>query len=1766
MGLVYDYNNTYTDNSPFDKVKVVPEGKVLYKESNPTRSVYFQGQKTTKHGIAIETENGWHLVDVEEYLNNFGNSLDEKQLNTISKIYNIDVSQYLQQGEALPEETRTEEEVTEQQEEVSVERQEEVQELQQELVEEKAEEVIDVLEEQLEESSEALEEISEELEDKEISPKEAEILENQRLLEAQAIKNDLLETISQLAEERLKEGNPLKLSEAKELYESLDKKSREVLDELREFFTLEDLISEANRRLIENKFDEFVEQFFPNDLDEDKESNLEKLENALDKTKEALLGLSELFNEEDLGRLINLAKEKFDEFKETFASAQDLSEEVKEALIDEALDKVLETKEASPEKLYQESIEYLEKSQGDYKEHIDKITRFFLGQSFSDFNFSTLMKNVESLGFERTLTALANTFAGILALDNNLEPLDIYQALELMKDFSKKGKTYELLQNLCVSYSVDLEYSKRGYQSFKEEVKGASEICENKLGSLAFFIDAFLPQYETQLVHGYFRFVPNINKVLQHTSNELANLADQKDIPRQMFNPLVRSSLIKRMLEEKEKEHEEFLKQVEIERQIEEQQIKELSENIRLPEKLKNLFEDFPSAVRELINHSPEAKVGIGNTEENLVNLALLAGMFDRLDGTLKVVLNDDTDRALSGLLYQASTYLDAIKERYSTQLKAKAESVKDFDKQVFAAALKTLTDSYACAEGESEEVCKNRLHTELLSRVKEAVRNLAFLPKEGKRFDAQNLKTDELGNIIYENHSELNKEWDVESHLDSFVIRFRNLASSLIAYHLFDQYNPNVEELAKKIDEIEQTKGMPLDVYLEQEHEGVEDDVRLNEVLGELSNIFSDIETKEDLDALVIGTAPYAYKINAFMKEVFGEYNGTKEYSFSNKFEDTVSYGEFENYEDAILDILKTKVPKENPLYLFDNFSPNVIHTQTPPISFDEEIPIIGEEEQASLTEESATESEVPLEKISYSEVTFEDLENLKETLDENESLTLYVDEDKEVEIKKIGNRLSCAFRSGNKTLGTLQLKDLKKLGKDFKTAVDEAFETISEATSQDKLLNSSIEQLNKAIKEKKKSKKKAKKKSKKKTKEKEEKPSEETRTEEITEIPSQTEEVPESTSSTEETSEPSPTTEVSSEAKESETKTSKKKAKSDKKESEKTNKKSSKNQKETIKEEDKEEVKENLEQQASEIVLEEEKKEAVEEVETSLSAEKEEYYSNLINLFSSPSTISYVAEAIQQAVDFDPEVEKDIKGLIYFGIFKPENLDKVSPYFVSIDNAYAYLADFEKAYNEDKDFKKLVDVSYDVLDEYTSSTKKESLRSVAEKVFKQSKNPLARSVAQTILQRTSDESYISDRLKKKIRNETYTKLFEQISKSNEYIEMPLTDKISLEVITGEEGKPDVATFKFVESEENEHYLTLDDIDNPLLSDNLLIIYAALENPNVAVYLPYFSKILSEDDFEFSLESFSFGKKSLGERGFYYIREGEKTKVFSKTSDFLAEAFAIVDTLRPNVETETITEEETTEAQKEEQQESSETKKEKQKKDKKKSKSKKKPKGKKEVVDAKITDEGIQTTVQTEDEQGLIQQEEVDASPDKAIVSLTNRVLKKFNLPSLPYKKDEELLKDAEKIAENIEKEKARISEDKRLVYYSDTNEILDALLEFVLQEKPEDKELRVPARDVIKNYSGNRFKEKLVKSLIPKIVAVYDLSEEDLSSLVEGLDFPDKIDAYQHKVNKSNLSASVVEDFKRIVKDALSKIGVEASESFILDEIIKAFVEIAR
>ncbi|ABJ91471.1 hypothetical protein YS40_077 [Thermus phage phiYS40] len=1744
MGLVYDYNNTYTDNSPFDKVKVVPEGKVLYKESNPTRSVYFQGQKTTKHGIAIETENGWHLVDVEEYLNRFGNALDEEQLNTISKIYNIDISQYLQQEEISPEETKIEEKTTEQKEEVSVERQEEIKELQQELAEEKTEEVVDVLEEQLKEGSEALEEISEELESKEISTKEAEVLENQRQLEIQAIKNDLLEAISQLAEERLKEGNPLKLSEAKDLYESLDKKSKEILDELKEFFTLEDLISEANKKLIESKFDEFVEQFFPNDLDEDKESNLEKLENALDKVKEALFELRGLFNEEDLGKLVNLAKEKFDEFKETFASAQDLSEEIKEELIDEALDKVLEPKETSPEKLYQESIEYLDKSQEDYKEHIDKITQFFLGQSFADFNFSSLMKNVESLGFERTLTALANTFAGLLALNNSLEPLDIYQALELMKDFSKRGKTYEILQDLCISYSMDLEYSKRGYQSFKEEARSASSLCENKLGGLAFFIDAFLPQYETQLVHGYFRFVPNINKVLQHTTSELIKLADQKDLPKQIFNPLVRSSLIKRMLAEKEKEYEELLNQAEIQRQIEEQQIKELSKSIRLPEKLEEIFEDLPSAIRELINHSPETKIGIGDVEENLANLALLAGMFDRFDGTLKVVLNDDTDRALSGLLYQASTYLDAVKERYSTQLKAKSESVRDFDKQVFAEALKVLIDSYVCAEGESKEACTNRLNATLLSKVKESVRNLAFLPKEGKLFNAQNLKTDEFGNIVYENHSEPNKEWEIESYLDSFVNRFRDLASSIVAYHLFDQYNPNVEELSKKISEIEQAKGMPLETYLEQEIEGVEDNVRLNEVLREISSIFTDITTKEDLDTLVFGTAPYVYKINTFMKEVFGKYDGTKEYSFSNKFEDIVPYSEFEDYEDAIFNILKTKVPKENLLYLFDDFSPNVIHTQTPPIVFEEEIPAIGEEEQPSLTEETSSIPEAPLEKVSYKEVAFEDLENLEKTLDKGEFLTLYVDEDKEVEIKKIGNKLSFAFKSNDKIIGTLQLEDLKKLGKEFKKAVDEAFETISEATSQEKLLNSSIEQLNKAIKEKKKSKKKAKKK----IKEKEETPSEETRAEEAVETASQTEEVPEATPSVEEASE---------EARKTETRASSKKAKSDK-----TKKTSSDKQREKAKEF----AKENLEQQASEVVLVEENKEAVEEVEKSLSDEKEEYYSSLINLFSSPSTISYVAEAIQQAVDFDPEVEKDIKGLIYFGIFNPKNLDKVSPYFVSIDNAYAYLVDFEKAYNEDEDFKSLVDVSYEILDEYSSSTKKESLRATAEKVFKQSKNPLARSVAQTILQRTSDESYISDRIKRKIRSETYAELFKKISKSNEYIEMPLTDKISLEVITDEKGKPEVATFKFAESEENEHYLALDDTDNPLFSNNLLIIYAALENPNVEGYLPYFSRMLFESDFEFSLENFSFGKKSLGERGFYYIREGEKTKVYSRTSDFLAEAFAIVDTLRPNTEAESIQEEETTEAQQEEQQKSSEAKKENRKKEKKKSKSKKKPKGKKDVVDVNVTEEGIQTTIQTEDEQGFIQQEKVNISPDKAIVSLTNRVLKKFNLPILPYEKDEELLKEAEKIAENIEKEKARVSEDKRLIYYSDTNEILDALLEFVLQERPEDKELRVLAKDVIKSYSGNKFKEKLAKSLIPKIVAVYDLSEEDLSSLIEGLDFPDKIDAYQYKINKNNLSTSVVEDFKKIVKDALSRVGIEASESFILDELIKAFVEITR
>lgn len=1708
MGLVYDYNNTYSDNSPFDKVKVVPEGKVLYKESNPTRSVYFQGQKTTKHGIAIETENGWHLVDVEEYLNNFGNALNEEQLSTISKIYNIDLSQYLKRDEETLSEEKVSEEVVEQQEEV----QQEV--LEEQTTEEKIEEISDALEDKLEEASEELEQITETLEEEKVSSKELEILENQKLLEVQTIKNDLLEEIIKLAEERLREGNPLKVSEAKELYENLNESSKKVLNELSEYFTLEDLISEANRRLVENKLDEFIEQFFPNDLDEDKESNLEKLDDALDKTREALLDLRELFNENDLSKLFNLVKEKFDEFKRTFASAQDLSEEVKEKLIEDALDKVLETEESSPEELYQESIEYLDKSQEDYKSHIDKITKFFLGQSFNYFNFSALMRNIDSLGFERTLTALANTFAGLLALNNDLEALDIYQALELMKDFSKRGKTYELLKDLCISYSVDLEYSKRGYQSFKEEVRGATELCENKLGSLAFFLDSFLPQYETQLVHGYFKFVPSINKVLQHSSNELKNLANDKNIPRQILNPLTRASLIKRMLKEKEEEHEEFLQKAEIEKQIDEQKIKELSKHIQLPEKLEELFEDLPSSVKELINHAPEAKVKLGDIETNLANLALIAGMFDRLDGTLKVVLDEDTDRVLSGLLYQASTYLDAIKERYSTQLFSKAESVKDFDKQVFAEALNTLVDSYVCVEGESEEVCRNRLHAALLSRVKEAASNLAFLPKEGKLFNAQNLKIDENGNIVYEDHSEPNKEWEIESYLDSFINRLRDFASALVAYHLFDQYNPNVEELAKKISDIEQSKRMPIGVYIEQEVEGIENNVRINEILQELSVIFSDITKREDLDALVFGVAPYVYKINTFMKEVFGKYDKTKDYSFSNRFEEYVPYVEFENYEDAVLNILKTKVPKENLRYLFDDFSPNVLHTNLPPINISEE---------QTSTEEKVLETETPieteglLEKVSYNEVNFDDLENLKESLDENESLSIYVDEDKEVEIKKVGNNIYCTYKSKGKVLGQLQFDDLKKLGKDFKTAVDEAFETISEATLQDNLLNSSIEQLNNALKEKNKSKKKAKKKNELK----------QTEKEDSKEEAAASVEAPTSVDSKEKTSEEVP-----------------------------------KQKKTTKKKKAKEEVKEKLEEQASEIVLEDAKKEAIEEVEASLSDEKDEYYSSLINLFSSPSTISYVAEAIQQSENFDPEIEKDIKGLIYFGIFKPENLDKISPYFVSVDNAYAYLLDFEKAYNTDEDFKKLVDASYESIDEYTSSAKTESLRSIAEKVFKGSKNPLARSVSRTILQRTSAESYISDRLKKKIRSDAYKKFFERISKSNEYVEIPLTDKLSLEVITGEKGKPEVATFKFVESEENEHYLALDDTDNPLFSDNLLIIYAALENPNVDTYLPYFSRMLSEDNFEFSLENFSFGKKSLGEKGFYYIKEGEKTRVFSKTSDFLAEAFAIVDTLRPNVEAKAIQEETTEASQEEQQQESSEAKKEK----KKKTKSKKKPKGEKEVVDEKITDEGMQTIVQTEDKQGFIQQEEVDASPDRALVSLTNRVLKKFNLPTLPYKKDDELLKDAEKFAENMEKEKSRVPENRRLVYYSDTNEVLDALLEFVIQEAPEDKELRVAAKDVIKNYSGSRFKEKIIESFIPKVVSVYDLSEEDLSSLIESLDFPDKIDAYQHKINKNNLSTSIVEDFKKIVKNALAKVGVDVSDSFVLDEIIKAFVEITR
>ncbi|MEM0332901.1 MAG: hypothetical protein QXX30_00360 [Candidatus Aenigmatarchaeota archaeon] len=85
MGITYDKLGQFSNDSPYDKVIFVPEGKVFYRQDKPTELSYFPGEYVgTKNGIYVK--DNWVLESVEEYYAKYGPNLQEERRKKLEKL------------------------------------------------------------------------------------------------------------------------------------------------------------------------------------------------------------------------------------------------------------------------------------------------------------------------------------------------------------------------------------------------------------------------------------------------------------------------------------------------------------------------------------------------------------------------------------------------------------------------------------------------------------------------------------------------------------------------------------------------------------------------------------------------------------------------------------------------------------------------------------------------------------------------------------------------------------------------------------------------------------------------------------------------------------------------------------------------------------------------------------------------------------------------------------------------------------------------------------------------------------------------------------------------------------------------------------------------------------------------------------------------------------------------------------------------------------------------------------------------------------------------------------------------------------------------------------------------------------------------------------------------------------------------------------------------------------------------------------------------
>lgn len=108
MGITYDKSGQFSNDSPYDKVIFVPEGKVFYRQDRPIELSYFPGENVgTKHGIYVK--DNWVLEDIEEYYAKYGTNLPEERKKRLEKL--LSPQTQVEEQEVLEPESSKEEDV-----------------------------------------------------------------------------------------------------------------------------------------------------------------------------------------------------------------------------------------------------------------------------------------------------------------------------------------------------------------------------------------------------------------------------------------------------------------------------------------------------------------------------------------------------------------------------------------------------------------------------------------------------------------------------------------------------------------------------------------------------------------------------------------------------------------------------------------------------------------------------------------------------------------------------------------------------------------------------------------------------------------------------------------------------------------------------------------------------------------------------------------------------------------------------------------------------------------------------------------------------------------------------------------------------------------------------------------------------------------------------------------------------------------------------------------------------------------------------------------------------------------------------------------------------------------------------------------------------------------------------------------------------------------------------------------------------------------------